>query len=118
MNKTKNEVWRPISEAWYVVVNSDSVVRTLDRWVPTKGNGKRLAKGHILKQRLINSGYMVVYFRKNGKLVGRLVHRLVAEAFLPNPNNLPQVNHKNCDRTDNNIENLEWCTISYNSRYR
>lgn len=64
MNKTKNEVWKPISEAWYVVVNSDSVVRTLDRWVPTKGNGKRLAKGHILKQRFINSGYMVVYFRK------------------------------------------------------
>jgi len=118
MNRTKNKVWKPISEAWYVVVNSDSVVRTLDRWVPTKGNGKRLAKGHILKQRLINSGYMVVYFRKNGKLVGRLVHRLVAEAFLPNPNNLPQVNHKDCDRTNNNVDNLEWCTISYNSRYR
>lgn len=57
-------------------------------------------------------------FRLNGKQVNRLVHRIVAEAFIPNPDNLPQVNHKDCNRKNNNVLNLEWCDNSYNVRYR
>lgn len=78
----------------------------------------RSVKGHCYKNRLVNSGYLQVEFRVNGKRVHKYVHRLVAEAFIPNSNNLPQVNHKDNDRTNNNVSNLERCTISYNAKYR
>lgn len=61
---------------------------------------------------------MHVTFRMNGKLVNKYVHRLVAETFIQNPNNLPQVNHKDCNITNNNASNLEFCTSSYNAKYR
>ena len=57
-------------------------------------------------------------FRIDGKEVSKLVHRLVAQTFLPNPKSLPQVNHKDCDRANNNVDNLEWCTREYNIAYR
>lgn len=58
----------------------------------------RSVKGHYYKSLLDSHGYLQVGFRVNGKHVSRFVHRLVAQAFIPNPNNLPQVNHKDCDR--------------------
>ena len=62
-------------------------------------------------------GYRGVTLFKNGKRYYFAVHRLVAAAFLENPNNLPCVNHKDEDRTNNRVDNLEWCTHLYNSRY-
>jgi len=59
-----------------------------------------------------------VSFRIDGKEVSKLVHRLVAQTFLPNPKSLPQVNHKDCDRANNNVDNLEWCTREDNIAYR
>lgn len=64
-----------------------------------------------------NKGYLSVCLHKNGKQKKYLVHRLVAEAFIPNTNNLPQVNHKSEVKTDNRVENLEWCTASYNINF-
>lgn len=62
-------------------------------------------------------GYLRISFYKNAKSSTKKVHRLVAEAFILNSNNLPQVNHKDEDKTNNCVENLEWCSNAYNSRY-
>ncbi|QLL37136.1 HNH endonuclease [Lactiplantibacillus plantarum] len=78
----------------------------------------RSVKGHYYKNCRGKDGYMRITFRMNGKCVNKLVHRLVAQAFIPNPNNLPEINHKDCGRTNNNVSNLEWCTYSYNNQYR
>lgn len=58
--------------------------------------------------------YKCVNLSKNGRYKTFLVHRLVAEAYIPNPDNLPQVNHKNEKKDKNNVQNLEWCTAEYN----
>ena len=63
------------------------------------------------------NGYKKASLYKNGKEYQRLVHRLVAEAFIPNPNNYDEINHINEDKSDNRVENLEWCTPSYNINY-
>ena len=63
------------------------------------------------------TGYMTVNWIENGKHKSYTVHRLVAIMFLPNTDNLRCVNHKNEDKTDNRVENLEWCTHKYNSNY-
>ena len=63
------------------------------------------------------NGYKQASLYKNGKEYKRLVHRLVAEAFIPNPNNYEEINHINEDKSDNRVENLEWCTQSYNINY-
>ena len=78
---------------------------------------RRLKKWYYLKPYLINSGYLVVALRKNNKAHKMLVHRLVAQAFIPNPLNLPYVNHKSEVKTENFVENLEWCSMSYNNTY-
>lgn len=62
-------------------------------------------------------GYLQVLLSKNGIVKGFLIHRLVAEAYIPNPNNLPQINHKDEDKTHNWINNLEWCDNKYNNNY-
>lgn len=62
-------------------------------------------------------GILTLSFIKIGKYDHRSIHRLVAEAFIPNPLNLPEVNHKNENKSDNFVDNLEWCTSKYNSNY-
>ena len=113
----KNEVWKPYSEFSFVEASNLGRVRTLDR-VVSNGSGMYVVKGRILKQWHNNGGYLLVSFRVNGKVVARLVHRIVAQTFIPNPNNLPEVNHRDNDRTDNNVDNLEWCTGEYNMAYK
>ena len=62
-------------------------------------------------------GYNNINLNKNGKKITKYIHRIVAEAFIPNPNNYPMVNHKDENKKNNNVENLEWCTASYNNNY-
>lgn len=111
------EIWKALAEVSFLEVSNLGRVRTLDRVVSTK-KGTRLVKGRVLKPYRGKTGYLSVVFGMNGIQVHKRVHRLVAETFIPNPNNLPQVNHKDCDRTNNGVSNLEWCDASYNQSYR
>ena len=74
-------------------------------------------KEKILKSRLNKNGYCNIFLCQNKEIKYYYIHRLVAQAFIQNPYNLPQVNHINEIKTDNRIENLEWCTNEYNSNY-
>ena len=71
----------------------------------------------VLKPSKKRNGYLGVVLCENGNTHSFGVHRLVAEVFIPNPQNLPQVNHKDEDKTNNRVENLEWCSSKYNVNY-
>lgn len=75
-------------------------------------------KGKLLKPNLMPNGYYTVAIKEtDGKFKQWYVHRLVATVFIPNPYNLPHINHKNEVKSDNRVENLEWCTPLYNCNY-
>ena len=112
-----NEIWRLYPEFDFIEVSTLGRVRTLDR-VVSNGKGTRVEKGKILKQWLNKNGYLRVAFRKDSKLVNKSVHRLVAHAFLSNQKNLPEINHKDNNKLNNSVSNLEWCSHKYNIEYR
>jgi len=113
---TKEE-WKDIKdyEGLYQVSNLGRI-KSLGRY-KNNWSKKQWVEERILKQRLANTGYYMVVLSKNGKVKGFLVHRLVAETFIPNPENKPQVNHKDENKLNNHIENLEFCTRKYNCNY-
>ena len=112
------EVWKNVVgfEGFYIVSNLGNV-KSVDRLVNAKNGSKRLEEGKEMTKMVEPSGYLWVSLRKNGKRYTKLVHRLVAEAFLPNPNNLPIVNHKDENKANPIVDNLEWCTQQYNTVY-
>lgn len=77
----------------------------------------RNSKNKILHETITSKGYCVITLHKNGKRKKYKTHRLVAQAFLSNPNNLPQVNHMDENKFNNCVLNLEWCDNKYNSNY-
>lgn len=108
------EEWRDIDGyvGLYQVSNLGRV-RSLDR-IDSMG---RLRQGQILKITDNAKGYKKVMLCKDGKHINKYVHRLVAQAFIPNHNNLTEVNHKNEIKSDNRVENLEWTTHRDNMEY-
>lgn len=112
------EIWKPYPDYPFIEASNLGRVRTKDRYVTVKGQGKRLIQGRILKQKLRSDGYLQVHVRVNGKSIFLFVHRIVAACFLPNLNNYPEVNHKDNNPKNNVVSNLEWCDRQYNIAYR
>ena len=120
------EIWKPVVgyEGVYEV-SSFGRIRSLDRitsYISRTREGKEYTtththKGKLMKQHNNQFGYKVIALRKDGKYRTYMVHRLVADAFLSNPNNYPVVNHKDENKQNNCVENLEWCTQQYNINY-
>lgn len=117
-----DELWKPVNgyENLYLISNKGrlkSCNRTMirkDRW----GNEtKYQMKSKVIKIQKNNKGYNVVNLYKKGKGEKKLIHRLVASAFIPNLNNLPEVNHKDENKQNNIVDNLEWCERNYNNNY-
>lgn len=121
MNNQVKEEWRPIKsyenyEGFYEVSNTGKV-RSVTRTVRRKRMGDYVVESMELAQQTDRGGYRRVTLQWGASKKYRKVHRLVAEAFLPNPDNLPQINHKDEDKTNNHVDNLEWCTAKYNLNY-
>lgn len=110
------EEWRPVPgyEGLYEVSNMGRV-RSLDR-METFGGVTRPRKGRELSQ-IQKRGYRLVKLCKDGCVSAVYVHRIVASAFIPNPNGFPEVNHMDECKTNNAVNNLEWCDRAYNARY-
>lgn len=97
----------------------------MEIWVPVdnfndyqiSNHGRLRKQDTIIKPYKCKNGYLEYALWSHNKRTVKLAHRLVAEAFIINPNNLPQVNHIDEDITNNNVNNLQWCTAKYNANY-
>ena len=118
MIEEKEEIWKdiPCYEGLYKVSNKGNV-KTLERNVRGRNGSICTRKEKILKPKKRSDGYLEVNLWIEGKYKTMKIHRLVCEAFLPNPYNLPEVNHINEDKEDNRLENLEYCDRKYNCNF-
>lgn len=103
------EVWKPIPNFPKYEVSNLGQVASLDY----NGTGRR----QIMKQKTTWQGYKDIKLFDKGKRHYFHVHQLVALTFIPNPNNLPCINHKDENKANNRVDNLEWCTYDYNNTY-
>lgn len=115
-NIVKGEVWKKIQGySRYFVSNMGRIRSTT---YVSRGNKDKVEYGKVYKLSTDNFGYkMIALIDDNGNRVLNRVHHLVAETFIPNPDNLPMINHKDQNPGNNRVENLEWCTAQYNATY-
>lgn len=113
-----NEMWKDIPNFYgkYQVSNMGNV-RSIARTIIRRNGRKQQIESKMLVSRKSGCGYLYVTLHNEGKKETIRVHRLVASLFLKNPNNLPVVNHKDENKQNNNVDNLEWCTQQYNIMY-
>lgn len=114
----RTERWKDVEgyEGLYQVSNFGRV-RSLDHYITIRNGGKALHNGKIMIGGKSGLGYRKVTLCKDGVPKGVNLHRLVAQTFIPNPNNLPEVNHKDENKVNNCRWNLEWCPVEYNRSY-
>jgi len=112
------EIWKdvPQYEGMYQV-STKGRVRSLDRTYPTKKSKAFHKKGKVMSPNINNSGYYYLCLCNGKKHWYAKLHRIVAATFIPNPDNLPEVNHINGNKLDNSVENLEWCNHSDNHKH-
>lgn len=112
------EEWRDVVgyEGFYQVSNLGRI-RSLDREIKHKNGKVFKANGKLLTITYSGNNYGRVILYKNGKNSAKLIHRLVAGAFIPNVNNLKEVNHKDLDKTNNAVQNLEWVSPKQNTQH-
>lgn len=116
-NRSCIEEWKAVAFFPNYEVSNFGNVRSKDRVTVRKGKPTKI-KGVMLKQRNVKGYRRVTLYAGNRKTHQQYqVHRLVAEAFVPNPNGFPCINHKDENRINNHASNLEWCTHKYNSNY-
>lgn len=108
---TENEVWKDVAEyeGFYKVSNKGNIYSVERR--DSRGNK---CGGRALEPRYDKDGYLRVTLCKNGKQKTRFIHRLVAGAFVPNPNSYSEINHRDENKVNNYANNLEWCTREHN----
>ena len=111
------EEWKPVKnwELFYQVSNLGNV-RSLDKMRPHWRGGEQISRGRVLRQ-FIRKRYLNVNLCHDYNRLCANVHRLVCEAFLPNQDNLPVINHKDLNPLNNHVSNLEWCTLSHNVQH-
>ncbi len=112
------EIWKDVQdfEGQYQV-STTGKVKSLDRFVPNRWGTLRPIKSRPLVQGKTRQGYHYVLFSQNGKSKKFFIHRLVAAAFIENPDYLPQVNHLDGKKSNNRADNLEWCTCQQNCHH-
>lgn len=109
------EAWKEIEGFNGVEISNLGNIRS--QRIQGSTTGARSDEPRMLRTKSNNHGYICINLRDNGKSKVIYVHRAVAQAFIPNPNNFPQVNHKDEDKSNNCIDNLEWCDSKYNQNY-
>lgn len=114
----EEEEWRDVVgyESSYEV-SSYGKIKSIERRCASKNGKTRKVPERIMKPKIDRYGYSAIHLSKNGERRDFTIHRLVALAFIPNPENLPQVNHKDGDKLDNRVDSLEWCSAQYNVQH-
>lgn len=113
-NEIKIEIWKNIKEYPNYKVSSLGKIKRIKTYVPGKNGSERTLPEMIKAVKPNKKGYLMAKLTNKHGNKNVSVHRIVATAFIKNSSNLPEINHKNCIKSDNRVDNLEWCTTKQN----